>query len=64
MNFNKAFEWWLKQGNNKDYEVIKTGHVSAGKWGFIEIWWQHRGLAGRDRVYRRSKGYELVEIFA
>lgn len=62
MNFNKAFEWWLKQGDNKSYEVIKTGMVDAGRWGFCEVWWMHKGLAGRDRIYRRGNGYELIEI--
>lgn len=60
--FDKAYEWWLKQGDNKEYDVVKTGIVSAGKWGFVEIWWKHNGIAGRDRIYKRGKGFELIEI--
>ena len=60
--FEKALQWWRRQGDNSEYEIVKTGMASAGRWGFIEVFWQHKGLAGRDRVYRRGNGYELVEV--
>lgn len=61
--FEKAFAWWLKQGDNKEYDVVKTGFCEYGRRGFIDVWWEHNGLAGRDRVYKRGNGYELIEIY-
>lgn len=60
--FNRAMEWWLKQGDNSKFEVVKTARTEFGNGGFAEIFWEYKGLSGRDRIYKRGSRYELMEV--
>lgn len=63
MNYDKAFEWWLQQGNNEDFEVIRKAYVDFGESQFVEVVWKYKGKGGRDRVYNRcGGGFEMFEV--
>lgn len=63
MDYNKAFEWWLKQGNNEKFEVVRKANVDFGECQFVEIIWKYKSKGGRDRVYTRcGGGFEMIEV--
>ena len=35
MDYDKAFEWWQEQGNNSEFEVIRTANVDFGECQFV-----------------------------
>lgn len=64
MNYDEAFEWWLNQSDNKDFEVIRRANVDFGESQFVEIIWKHHEKGGKDRVYPRcGGGFEMVEMY-
>jgi hypothetical protein len=64
MDYNEAFEWWLEQGDNDDYEVVRRANVDFGDVCFVEIVWKHKEKGGRDRIYKRcGGGYEMFEVY-
>lgn len=64
MDYDKAFEWWQEQGNNKDFEVVRIANVDFGECQFVEVIWKHKEKGGRDRVYNRcGGGFEMFEVY-
>jgi len=59
--FERAMEWWLKQGDNADYEVVRTA-IADFPNGFGEIFWSYGGETHRDRIRKRGKEYILEVI--
>ena len=63
MKFDDAFEWWLQQSDNKDFEVIRKANVDFGEVCFVEVFWKYKDKGGRDRIYPCGGSYEMVEVY-
>ena len=64
MDYQKAFEWWLQQGDNENFEVIRIANVDFGECRFVEVVWKYQGKGGRDRIYNRcGGGFEMIEVY-
>jgi hypothetical protein len=62
IDFDKAFEWWLKQGTNRKLDVVKTAKVDFGESTFADIFWELGEECGRDRIFPKGKGFKVVEL--
>lgn len=62
MDYEKALAWWNKQGTNNKLSVEKTARVDFGKVKFADVYWRLGEECGRDRIFPKGKGFEVVEL--
>lgn len=57
----KAIEWWESLPANEGYEIVKTALCDFTN-GFCEIFWEHEGVKGRDRIRKHGREHILEVI--
>ena len=57
-DLDMMIDWWLSLEGNESYEMTGFGRTD---W-FCDIFWEHEGQKGRDRIRKRNTGYELEEL--